>query len=83
MIGSFWGPGLEQMAYPGRVTTAAFLRLAQERRTAPTCGENIMLGLEPARQFGAMPECDRLVVQWTRLIIGVLMLAALIAGLLV
>jgi len=42
-----------------------------------------MLGLEPARQLGAMPECDRLVVQWTRLIIGVLMLAALIAGLLV
>jgi len=42
-----------------------------------------MLGIEPARQFGTLPECDRIVVQWTRLIMGVLMLGALIAGLLV
>ena len=83
MIGRAWVPRLGQITDQLGVTTAAFLRLAQERRITPPCGENIMLGLEPARQLGAMPECDRLVVQWTRLIIGVLMLAALIAGLLV
>lgn len=42
-----------------------------------------MPGYEPAPLMGPMPECERIALQWTRLIIGALMLGAVIAGLLV